>query len=264
MALKIGILADCLGLPIRKGIETAAELGAEGIQVYTTTGELAAHKLDLAARDELRSLIQSLDLELAALCGDFGGGGFTDAASLEWRIPRTCEVIDLAVDLGTRVVTTHVGVVPEDERAPEWETMRRGICEAGAYAEEKGCVLATETGPETPALLGRFLDSVQAHARAVGVNYDPANLVMGGFDHIAGVSILADYIVHTHAKDGLRPPQGPAEVPLGEGHVNFPEYLEALQAAGFDGFLTIEREAGKDRVGDYRRAVQFLRTLLPG
>lgn len=258
MALKIGILADCLGLPIRKGIETAAELGAEGIQVYTTTGELAAHKLDLAARDELRSLIQSLDLELAALCGDFGGG-FSDAASLEWRIPRTCEVIDLAVDLGTRVVTTHVGVVPEDERAPEWETMRRGICEVGAYAEEKGCVLATETGPETPALLGRFLDSVQVHARAVGVNYDPANLVMGGFDQIGGVSVLKGYIYHTHAKDGRRSPC--KEVPLGEGDVNFPRWVAELDKIGYNGFLTIERESGDDPVGDIVTAVKFLRTL---
>jgi L-ribulose-5-phosphate 3-epimerase len=261
IGLKIGILTSCFGLPARKGIETAAELGAEGIQLFTTSGELDPQALDASARDELRSLISSLDLELAALCGDFGGGGFTDASTVAWRIERTREVIDLAVDLGTRVVTTHIGVVPENEAAPEWGTMREALEEVGAYAEEKGRVLATETGPESPALLRQFLDSLRT--RAVGVNYDPANLVMAGFDHLSGVEILADCIVHTHAKDGLRPPEGPREVPLGEGQVNFPEYLQRLQAGGYEGFLTVEREGGEDRVGDIRRAVEFLRRVKP-
>ncbi len=262
MGLKVGILTSCLGLPARRGIEVAAELGADGIQLFTTSGELDPQTLDLAARDELRGLIRSLDLELAALCGDFGGAGFADAEMISWRIERTREVVDLAVALGTRIVTTHIGVVPEDERAPEWRTMRAALEEIGAYAEERGCVLATETGPESAELLRRFLESLRT--RAIGVNYDPANLVMAGFDHLSGVDILADYIVHTHAKDGLRPPQGPREVPLGEGQVNFPEYLQRLQAAGYEGFLTIEREAGEDRVGDIRRGVEFLRSLRLG
>ena len=49
------------------------------------------------------------------------------------------------------------------------------------------------------------------------------------------------------------------KLPLGQGGVVFPYYLSALKAAGYKGFLTIEREGGADRVGDMSRAVKFLK-----
>jgi len=51
------------------------------------------------------------------------------------------------------------------------------------------------------------------------------------------------------------------EVPLGQGGVSFPYYLRALDDIGYHGYLTIEREAGEDRMGDVRRAIHFLRSL---
>ena len=60
------------------------------------------------------------------------------------------------------------------------------------------------------------------------------------------------------AKDGLR---GDGEVPLGEGDVDFPRYVAALDEVGYDGFLTIEREAGGNPVGDIERAARYLRSL---
>lgn len=52
------------------------------------------------------------------------------------------------------------------------------------------------------------------------------------------------------------------EVPLGEGQVAWPEYLAALKKEGFEGFLTIEREVGKNPEGDIRLAVDFLKKLI--
>ena len=88
---------------------------------------------------------------------------------------------------------------------------------------------------------------------------DPANMVMGGFDQLGGVSVLGDYIYHTPAKDGTRNPR--KEVPLGQGDVNFPKWIAELDKIGYDGFLTIEREVGADPVGDIVKAVRYLRTL---
>ena len=52
------------------------------------------------------------------------------------------------------------------------------------------------------------------------------------------------------------------EVPLGEGNVNFPEYLKALNSIGYNGFLTIEREVGNDPEKDIRSAINFLNTVI--
>ena len=126
-----------------------------------------------------------------------------------------------------------------------------------------------------------FLDGL--HSTGVAVNLDPANLVMvTGDDPVAAVYTLKDYIVHTHAKDGrrllVRDPEiiygiiedeiqaGRAfiELPLGEGDVDFPNYLKALDDIGYRGFLTIEREVGDDPETDIAKAVTFLQDKIKG
>ena len=49
------------------------------------------------------------------------------------------------------------------------------------------------------------------------------------------------------------------ELPLGEGGVNFPAYLSALDEIGYHGFLTIEREVGEDPAADIALAVNYLK-----
>ena len=48
--LKSGVFADNLGLGVHQGIAKAAELGADGIQIYTTHQEMLPERLDAQAR----------------------------------------------------------------------------------------------------------------------------------------------------------------------------------------------------------------------
>jgi len=52
------------------------------------------------------------------------------------------------------------------------------------------------------------------------------------------------------------------EVPLGQGKVDFDNYLKALEEIGFNGFLTIERECGADPYADIKLAVDFLESKI--
>ena len=52
------------------------------------------------------------------------------------------------------------------------------------------------------------------------------------------------------------------EVPLGEGGVDFTAYLEALDAIGYHGFLTIEREVGNDPAADIVAAKNYLLQII--
>jgi L-ribulose-5-phosphate 3-epimerase len=263
--MKIGVIPDCFRIPIKEGIKKAAELKMDGIQPYATKGELDPKNLTRTGRDELKSFVEKLGLTISALVGDFGGHGFADSKMIDWRIERTKEVVDLAVDLGVNVVTTHIGTVPDDENDPAWKTMVESLPEVGTYAHNKGVFLATETGPETAVLLKKLLDTVDNPG--IKANYDPANFVMVvGDDPVKGVYTLKDYIVHTHAKDGIKLPEENGqkrwkETPLGEGGVDFPEYLKALQEIGYSGFYTIEREVGDNPEVDIIKARDFLRDL---
>jgi len=257
--LKVGVMIESFRLGVKGGIQKAAELGADGFQIYVTGGEMAPWNMGQSARREFSHFVESLGLTVSALCGDLGHG-YTKPDELEELIDKSKQILDLSADLRVPIVTTHIGVIPEDDSNPTWGIMAEALEELGSHAEKTGSVFATETGPEDPALMRRFLDALKTDA--VRVNYDPANLVMLGFDHVRGVRDLAPYIVHTHAKDGIRTPEGGhKEVPLGEGQVDWPAYLGALEEAGYDGFFTIEREVGDDPVADITKAIEFLRAF---
>jgi sugar phosphate isomerase/epimerase len=229
---------------------------------------------------ELKNKMDANGLVFSALCGDLGRG-FGHAELNPELIEKSKRILDLAKELGTDVVTTHIGVVPTDPSVDRYKIMQEACFELSRYADSIGSHFAIETGPETSIVLKNFLD--QLGSRGVGVNFDPANLVMVVGDNAAeAVYNLKDYIVHTHAKDGVMiNPCIPEifygvipwpedlgsvewfnEVPLGEGQVNFPAYLKALEDVGYRGFLTIERECGENPVKDIRTAADFLRSVM--
>lgn len=251
--LKVGAFVDSFKLGVRPGIEKAAELGLDGFQVYVTRGEMHPDNFSVADRADFKRFVDRKGLVISALCGDFGGG-FGEAEGNVEKVPLMKKVIDMAVELATPIITTHIGVIPEDSNDPCWAVTSAALNEMGAYADEKGICFATETGPEDGWVLKKFIE--QLETQAVKVNFDPANLVMKGFDVLECVKQLAPYIVHTHAKDGK---QGGGEVPLGEGDVPWEDYIAALKEVGFDGYYVIERECGDNPAADIAKAVEFLR-----
>lgn len=273
----IGVIIDSFRTDIPTAVKKAAEVGAQGIQVYATRGEMAPENMNAQCIADFKALVADNGLVISALCGDLGGG-FGNKEENPGKVERSKRILDLAKELGTNVVTTHIGVVPTDSSIDRYKVMQEACFELSRYADEIGAHFAIETGPETSAVLKGFLDSLGS--TGVGVNLDPANLVMVTGDDPAGaVYNLQKYIVHTHAKDGkqlyYKDPEiiyglvkdslvtGPSflEVPLGDGQVPWEKYLNALEDIGYKGFLTIEREVGDDPAKDIRSAVEFLEKL---
>ena len=280
--MKIGVITDCFHKTHSVGIKEAACLGLDGVQIYATTGEFSP-ELSEQEKAEYKALIKAHGLTVSALCGDMGGFGFEVAETNPERVEKTKRIIDLAVEFGAKVVTTHIGVIPEDKSNPRYSVMLSALTECGLYAKERGVTLAIETGPEKAATLLAFVQDTKG---GVGVNLDPANFTMvTGQDAVEAVYILRDYIVHTHAKDGrmldknqnptdvyhafavggvdaLNACKGFQELPLGEGDVDWNGYLRALDEIGYNGFLTIERECGDNPAADIEKAASFLKEKL--
>lgn len=273
----IGVLLESFKLPPIEALDKAKALGMDGVQIRVTDGELAPENLTPEKRKELLKAVKDRGLTVSALCGDIGR--FDDPEINPGRIERSKRILDLALELETNVVTTHIGVVPKDSAHPRYGIMQEACGELARYADSLKAHFAIETGPEEAATLKGFLDGL--HSKGVAVNLDPANFVMvTGDDPVQAVYTLKDYIVHTHAKDGKRlhyvEPEivyGLAEadmlgsssfieLPLGEGTVDFPAYLKALEDIGFKGFLTIEREVGDDPGKDIAAAVEFLKNII--
>lgn len=266
----IGVLTESFRVPFKQAVEKAAALGLQGIQIYATDSELTVDATP-AERREILNIARSNGLKISALCGDFGIG-FANAETNPKMIDVSKKILDLALDLETDVVTTHIGEIPADMNCDTFKIMQEACFELSSYADKCKAHFAVETGTEKAVVLRQFLDSL--NSTGVAVNLDPANLVMcAAEDPVAAVYILKDYIVHTHAKDGIMlfnpnddtiPHKGPAflELPLGAGGVDFPRYLKALEDIGFKGYLTIERECGSSPEKDIKLASEYLRKVI--
>ena len=266
----IGVMVGSFRLPFDEAIDAAAKLGANGLQMGATRGDETPEALTPQKRVELLKKVKDKGLVFSALCGDFGKGFWRKELNPE-LIERSKRVLDLAKDLETDIVTTHIGAIPDDKNSERYKIMQEACFELSRYADSIGSHFAIETGPETSIVLKEFLDTL--NSTGVAVNLDPANLVMCmGDDPVKAVYNLKDYIVHTHAKDGIMLKPGHPEyienvrdykeLPLGLGGVDFPAYLKALEDIGYRGYLTIEREVGENPAKDIATAVDFLKKTI--
>jgi sugar phosphate isomerase/epimerase len=101
----------------------------------------------------------------------------------------------------------------------------------------------------------------------LGVNLDPANLIMYGKGNpVDALDVFGQYVRSVHAKDGCYPTDPyhlGKEVKIGQGKVNFPNLIARLNEVGYRGPLIIEREiSGEQQTKDIKEATGYLDSLL--
>ncbi len=272
----IGVMLESFRTDYETALKKAVEVGAQGIQVHALNGQLTARNLTNQKTALFLSQVRESGLEISGLVADLM---LHDKSKYPAIITEAKQVLDLAKELGTNIVTTHIGVIPADPTHDRFKLMQEACFQLAEYANSLNAHFAIETGPEIATTLKQFLEPLPG--RGVAVNLDPANFVMvTGDDPVKAVHTLKDYIVHTHAKDGrklldrdpevlygmsgtveeeIQSGQAFIELPLGKGDVDFPNYLKALTDIGYTGYLTIEREVGEQPEKDIAEAVTFLK-----
>jgi sugar phosphate isomerase/epimerase len=166
---------------------------------------------------------------------------------------------EVTAKLGVKYLSTHAGFIDEGDEAYAAKIIKR-LRTLADLAEDAGVILLFETGQETAEELATFMEKLDHNS--VGVNFDPANIILYNKGNpIAALRWLAPWIQHLHVKDATRtkvPGTWGAEVPWGDGEVGAAEFLKALEEIGFDGPMAIEREAGDNRFGDIKVAIERL------
>jgi sugar phosphate isomerase/epimerase len=166
----------------------------------------------------------------------------------------------LARDLELGLVTFHAGFLPHDPEDPLRAVMLDRLRQVADVLEEQRLRLGLETGQESAGTLLAVLNDLDRPG--VGVNFDPANLILYGLeDPIEAFARLAPRVVQVHIKDAVRaklPGQWGQEVPVGQGQVDWARFFEIYREQGLDCDLMIEREAGESRVADIRTALRLV------
>lgn len=166
-------------------------------------------------------------------------------------------------------VATHVGYMPENPYDPVY-TQVLSVCKLLVKkCKENGQNFLFETGQETPVTLKRAIQDMEKELGAgnIGINLDPANLIMyGKANPIDALEVFGEYVMGIHGKDGKYPTDGHelgAEVPMGQGKVNYPAFIDKLKEVGYKGDITIEREiTGEEQKKDIIMAKELLEKLI--
>ena len=274
---KVGVRLICLHTPGPAGLETAAEIGSDSVQLTVGHGEYGPEELDAAGIKEVQQRVSDLGMVISATDGGLDDLG--DADTMAERVDLARRLLDHTRALGAPALTSHIGIVPKDANAPRWQVFREAMEAVGTHAEQTGMYFGIETGPEPASVLLDLINSIDTNG--IKINLDPANFItwaariakqegrpydraeaFAESDPHEAVYILRDHIIHTHIKDSaVRDDSGRHETPVGQGWIEWPRYLKSYQDIGFTGYHCIEREAGENRVEEIREAIAFVRRI---
>jgi sugar phosphate isomerase/epimerase len=259
--LKIGIRLESLGLPFRRALAEAGRLGVTGVEV-DAVGDLSPNQLSQTGRREFRHLLRSHNLELTAL-GCPLRRGLDTAQDQQPRLEHVMKVMALSFDLGPRVVVVEAGPIPEDLASEQARILDDSLRTLGQQGDRIGATLALETGLEAGGVLAAYMRRFDSGA--LGVNYDPGNLIMHGLDPYESLRALQGLVRHAHAHDGRRVSASRAalEMPVGAGDIDWMQLLATFAEVEYRGWIVVERLAGENRLADIASGVNLLRRLLP-
>ena len=167
-------------------------------------------------------------------------------------LDRARRIAALAGVEGLPLVTLHAGFIPHEPGDPARTVVLDRLRTLADVFGDQGVRVGLETGQETAATL---LDALaELGHENVGVNFDPANMILYGMgDPVEALRLLADHVVQVHAKDATltgTPGTWGAEVPLGTGAVDWDRFLDVVATLDPPVDVVIEREAGEAREPD--------------
>ena len=178
------------------------------------------------------------------------------------RLSELKSASDFAEKIGVNQVVTHVGFIPENPSATEFNGTVAALRNLCGYMKKKGQYFLFETGQETPITLLRTIEAIGTGN--LGVNLDTANPILyGKANPVDALDVFGKYVMDTHIKDGFYPTNGMYlghEARAGDGKANIPEVVRKLIVEyGYEGPFTIEREiSGEQQTADIIHAKKLL------
>lgn len=271
--MKVGVIVHFNDLNIDKEIAKVRELGMDVCQLgcwkHSIMNDEGAAAV-LAACEKYGVSISTVWVGWSGpTAWNFTEGPVTlGIVPVEYRYDRMKELMhgsDFAKKLGVDQIATHMGFLPENPSDPQYTPIVAAIKVVANHCKQNGQHLLFETGQETPVTILRVIEDTGCSN--LGVNLDPANLIMyGKANPIDALTVFGKYVRDVHGKDGNYPTNGKSlgcETRLGDGSVNYPAFIAKLKEIGYDGTIIIEREIwGDEQTHDIISAKKMLEELI--
>ena len=255
--VRIGIQLASLRQPFPKALETAARLGAQGIEL-DARNDVQIGEMGETARRHLRKKLDDFGLTVASVAFPTRRG-YEVADDLDRRIAATKAAMQFAYQIGARTLLNYVGRIAEE--GEDRDRLQQALDDIGRYGQHVGVWFCATTGAEPPERLQALVDSMPLGYLAV--NLDPGALLVNGETPREAVRIHGEMIKHVRASDGVRDlsQQRGVETQLGRGAADFPELVAMLEEFQYDGFYTIQRRLAEDPRREIEQSVNYLKSL---
>lgn len=273
--MRVGMLTAPFGdTAFEQVLDFAEESAIPCLEVLVGPGSkhIDSAKVTAAKAKKLIAALDERGLEVTALA--YYGGNISEPKKMKSVQAYAKKTIDAAERMGIGTVCMLAGWPAKD--MTKLETIRKVLPKAFkpvlTHARKKNINIALENYFAT-CLQG--LDTFEALFEAIpdgnfGLNYDPSHLYHQQCDHLLPVTLYADRIFHTHAKDtlvdnakraqtGVYAPGWWRYVIPGFGNIDWGEYISHLRANGYDDVLSIEHEdSTQTREEGFLRGANYL------
>lgn len=258
---RLGLDIEDLRLPTKDGLRRVAELGCRFVELPTAAGEISPRALSASGRRHLSRFVDGFGLRIAALTVDVSGLRLTDPRTVDERILRTCETIELARELGVTVVTASAGALTHPETGELSDVAAAALRQIGEFADSHGVGYALRPSQDTSDRIARVLDALRCSSLQLAI--DPAALVMQGINPIAFIESLGTSATLIHARDATAGCSGHPghETRLGEGEVDLIGFAEALAGLDYSGPIIARRTDSASGSTDLTAATTLLGKL---
>jgi L-ribulose-5-phosphate 3-epimerase len=273
--MEIGVFVHSTG--IEDPFESIKTIGEWGFRC-THLGVVAPDFHTAENVDKIKAAVAEYGVEPVGWFVGFPGESYASMADVgrtvgfafPEKLAERMEIMRMSIDFACKCkvpgVLVHMGFLPDDENSPIYAQMMGAMEECADLCLKNKMYLGLETGQEQADHLAHFLTKLGRWN--VFVNFDPANLILYGKDKpVDAFRRIGNHVISCHAKDGVWPTQEGQlgnEVPVGQGQVIFPDFVQALKDMRFKGPIVIEREAGDTRKQDIFAARELLEKLIYG
>lgn len=259
LQLKKAVKLSCLGLPLKKALQVASQIGADAVELNAVTDIRMSEMTDTGIR-HFKKILSDLRLKVSALQFPTRSG-FDDPVDLERRIDGTRAAMDLAFKLGANVVVNRIGAVPEPEDQARWSTMVEALSDLGRYSHRAGAMLAADSNSDRSDRLLQLIQALPEYS--IGIDFDAGGCIFNGESPEQAMERLAPHVLNFRARDAVRDLGAGkiVEVSLGRGSVDLPNLLARLEENNYRGYLTVQREGEGSSVEELTNAIKFLDAL---
>ena len=255
-------------------IRILADLGYQGIEIMADVPH--AYPPDLSDRD-IEQICETLDrygLEISNINafmlhaeGDTYHPSWIERDPIQRarRIKHTLRCIDLAERLGASTISTEPGgPLRHMEPREGLRLFREGLEAIQERAGEKGIRILIEPEPglliENSTQFQHFMKGLDP--RVFGLNFDIGHFFCVGEDPSALIREMKNVIHHFHLED-IAPSREHYHLMPGEGAIDLPGVLGAIDEIGYNGFVTVELYPYESHaVETAERALAYLRKWL--